>query len=388
MEKEAYLPLKGEELRVGDSLLVQAIREEIGEKGVKLTNRIKIPGKYIVYMPNSQWVKCSSKLSREEKCDMRDFIANHLRDEGVILRTSSTKADREDLLKELNQLRDLYKGLLDKLKSLKEPQILWEELPEHLSLIRSYWYDLEGIFCNDPTLWHQLITFLEGFNTNLLKKVYYVKDPTAFELADGLRKVFHRYVWLRGGGYIVIDETEAMTVIDVNSGDPCGDTQEDNALKTNLEAAKEIAKQIVLRDIGGIIMIDFIDMKDQENKNKVINALKEAFGDDACNVQIYGFTKLGVLEMARRRAGKSLRDVLFESCPLCKGTGKVKGNDLYCFELSIEIKKYPTGLLEVWVPKGRKKAVEEFIKAQGLMNVKIIEKGDLDYNKYEVRHVI
>ncbi|WP_448584063.1 Rne/Rng family ribonuclease [Thermocrinis sp.] len=387
LEKEAYLPLKGEKFNVGESLLVQVIREGIGEKGAKLTSKIKIPGKYLVYMPENQEVKCSSKLSREEKCDMLNFIANHLKDEGVILRTPSARAEKEEILKELERLRSIYRKLKAQLEVLKKPQVLWEELPEYLSLIRSYWYDMEAIFCNDPEIWHNMISFLEDFERGLIKRVFYVKQvPTAFLLKDALRKISQKYVWLKGGGYIVIDQTEAMTVIDVNSGDTCGDTQEESALKTNLEAVHEIAKQIVLRDLGGIIMVDFIDMKSQENKDKVINALKEALGDEICNVQIYGFTKLGVLEMARKRVGRSVPELLFEACPLCGGIGKVKSNALYSFELSLEIKNYPTGFLEVWVPKGRKKAVEELIKAEGLNNLKIVEKEDLGYNNYEVKH--
>ncbi|WP_448587865.1 ribonuclease E/G [Thermocrinis sp.] len=380
LEKEAYL--KGEGFKLGESLLVQVVREEIGEKGAKLTDKIKIPGKYIVYMPESQEVKCSSKLSKEEKCDMLSFITSYLKNEGVILRTSSAKAEQEEILKELEELRNIYRKLKLKLKSAKKPQLLWEELPEYLGFIRSYWYDLEGVFCDDPTVWHQITSFLENFEKGLLNRVYYTKSiPLIFSVRDALRKISRRHIWLRGSGYIVIDETEAMTVIDVNSGDPCGDTQEENALKTNLEAVKEIAKQIALRDIGGIIMIDFIDMKSQENKDKVINALKEALGDDVCNVQIYGFTKLGVLELARRKAGKSLPDMLFDACPFCGGTGKVKGDALYSFELSLEIRNYPTGFLEILVPKGRKSLVEESD------NVRVIEKEDLDYNNYEVRHV-
>jgi len=387
LEREAYLPLKGEEVKVGQSLLVQVVREGIGEKGAKLTNKIKIPGKYIVYMPENQEVKCSSKLSKEEKCDMLNFIADHLSNEGVILRTSSARAKKEEILEELERLRGIYRQLRSKLESLKKPQVLWEEQPEYLSLIRSYWYDMEAIFCNDVEIWHKIMDFLEDFESSLMKKVLYIKQmPKDLLLKDALRKISQRYVWLRGGGYIVIDETEAMTVIDVNSGDPCGDTQEENALKTNLEAAEEIARQIVLRDLGGIIMIDFIDMKSQENKDKVMNALKEALGDDLCNVQIYGFTKLGVLEMVRKKAGKSVPDLLFERCPLCGGLGKVKGNALYSFELSLEIQNYPAGFLEIFVPKGRKRAVEEFIGAKGLDNVKVVEKENLDYNNYEVKH--
>ncbi|WP_333784014.1 Rne/Rng family ribonuclease [Thermocrinis sp.] len=385
LEKEAYLPLKGEEVKVGESLLVQVVREGIGEKGAKLTTKIKIPGKYIVYMPESQEVKCSSKLSKEEKWDMINFIADHLDKEGVILRTPSARAKKEEILKELEVLRKTYMKLKDQLEILKKPQILWEDPPEYLSLIRSYWYDMETIFCNDVEIWYKIMGFLEEFERSLMKRVFYIKQThDAFLLKNALRKISQRYVWLRGGGYIVIDETEAMTVIDVNSGDPCGDTQEENALKTNLEAAEEIAKQIVLRDLGGIIMIDFIDMKSQENKDKVMNALKEALRDDLCNVQIYGFTKLGVLEMARKRAGKSVPELLFEKCPLCSGLGKVKGNALYSFELSLEIQNYPAGFLEIFVPKGRKRAVEESIK--GLDNVKVVEKEDLDYNNYEVRY--
>ncbi len=391
LDKEAYLPLKGEMLKVGDWILVQGVRDELGEKGIKLTNRIKIPGKYIVYMPETQEVKCSSKLSTEDKCRLLGFIKEYPQDEGVILRTASAKASKEDILRELQQLRGLYQNLKAKLKGNKKPQLLLEELPQHLGLIRSHWSDLEGIFCNDVSLWHQISSFLEGFEPSLLNKLYYVKDASALAVSFGLREALkialQKRLWLKGGGYIVIEETEAMIVIDVNSGDPCGDTQEENALRTNLEAAKEIAKQIVLRDLGGIIMIDFIDMKEQGNKNKVINALREALGEDLCNVQIYGFTKLGVLEMARRKSGKSLTQMLTEDCPHCNGSGRVKGDNLYILELDLDIENHGAGFVEVYVPKGRKEAVESYIDAKKMDHVVVIEHENLDYNKYEIRHV-
>lgn len=391
LDKEAYLPLKGEKLKVGDWLLVQGVRDELGEKGIKLTNRIKIPGKYIVYMPETQEVKCSSKLSTEDKCKLLDFIKEYLQNEGVILRTASARASKEDILRELQQLRELYQSLKAKLKGNKKPQLLLEELPQHLELIRSHWSDLEGILCNDVSLWHQISNFLEDFEPSLLNKLYYVKDASALDSSFGLREALkialRKRLWLKGGGYIVIEETEAMTVIDVNSGDPCGDTQEENALRTNLEAVKEIAKQIILRDLGGIIMIDFIDMKEQGNKDKVINALKEALGEDLCNVQIYGFTKLGVLEMARRKSGKSLTQMLTEDCPHCNGSGRVKGDNLYVLELDLDIENRGAGFVEVYVPKDRKETVESYINAKKMDHVVIIEDENLDYNKYEIRHV-
>jgi len=391
LDKEAYLPLKGEMLRVGDWLLVQGVRDELGEKGIKLTNRIKIPGKYIVYMPETQEVKCSSKLSTEDKCKLLDLIKEDLQNEGVILRTASAMASKEDILRELQELRGLYQKLKAKLKGNKKPQLLLEELPQHLELIRSHWSDLEGIFCNDVLLWYQISSFLEGFEPSLLNKLYYVKDTSAlavsFGIREALKKALQKRLWLKGGGYIVIEETEAMTVIDVNSGDPCGDTQEENALRTNLEAVREIAKQIILRDLGGIIMIDFIDMKEQGNKDKVINALKEALGEDLCNVQIYGFTKLGVLEMARRKSGKSLNQMLTEDCPHCNGSGRVKGDNLYVLELDLDIKNHGASFVEVYVPKDRKGAVESYINAKKMEHVVVIEDENLDYNKYEIRHV-
>jgi ribonuclease G len=163
LDKEAYLPLKGETLKVGDWVLVQGVRDELVEKGIKLTNRIKIPGKYIVYMPETQEVKCSSKLSTEDKCKLLDLIKEYLQNEGVILRTASAKASKEDILRELQELRELYQSLKAKLRGNKKPQLLLEELPQHLELIRSHWSDLEGIFCNDVSLWHQISNFLEGF---------------------------------------------------------------------------------------------------------------------------------------------------------------------------------------------------------------------------------
>ena len=321
--RDAFLPLKGENYRVGESLIVQMVREPEGEKGAKLTTNVKLVGKYLVYFPRGKDIRCSSRIQSEEKDRLCSLLEKDLKEEGVILRSAAVRATHEQIKEELEKLRGLWQQIERRAKALKKPQPILEEYPSYIRLIRDHWQDMEEIISDNPLIWNHIASFLEDFEPELLKKNLYIKDPTAYvhkyKLQDSLRSVLNKVVWLKGGGYISIEETEAFTIIDVNSGDPTGSCHEENALRTNLEAVKEIAKQVILRDIGGIILIDFIDMKKQENKELVIKSMQQAFEEETCNITIYGFTKLGILEMSRKKSGRSISKLLTEACPYCSG---------------------------------------------------------------------
>ncbi|ADC89661.1 ribonuclease, Rne/Rng family [Thermocrinis albus DSM 14484] len=388
--KEAYLPLKDLQVKVGDTLLVQAVREEVGQKGVRLTDKIRIPGKYIVYFPSLGEIRCSSKLDKEGRCRWVSVLSPHLEGEGVIVRTGSVYASEEEVLQELAQLRNLYRELQNRVKRLKKPKMVLEEYPCYKRFIRDHWHELEEIYCDDPVLWNDIASFLDSFHPPLLERSVYVRDPTPlinrYHIRELFRRLFSKYVWLKSGGYIVIEETEAMTVIDVNSGEPCGNSQEESALRTNLEAAKEIAKQVILRNLGGIIIVDFIDMKRPENREAVTKALKEAFGEDGCNVQFYGFTRLGLFEMVRRKTKESFPHLLSSSCPVCGGSGRIKAENLFLFELEKDLKSVVASRMRVRVRPERSKEVEKLLERLGVRSAEVEATEDVDYNDYEVEY--
>ncbi len=388
--KDAFLPLKGESYKVGDSVIVQMVREPEGEKGAKLTTHIKFVGKYLIYFPKGKDTKCSNKVHGEEREKLCSLLINELKDEGVIIRSSALKADADKIRAELYSLRKQWQWVQKRAKTLKRPQLILEEYPSYIRLIRDYWQEMEEIVSDDKIVWNRIASFLEEFEPELLKKNLYLKDSSIYiqkyKLYDTIRSIFSKVFWLKSGGYIVIEETEAFTVIDVNSGDPTGSCHEENALRTNLEAVKEIARQVILRDIGGIILIDFIDMKKQENKNLIINSMLSALGEEACGVTIYGFTKLGVLEMSRRKTGKSVTKMLSEPCPVCSGKGFIKGSALFMLELEKDISAHPKHTLELHVHTLRYESVSKVLQEKGLMHVKLSTDQDVNINQYGISY--
>ncbi|WPM33019.1 Rne/Rng family ribonuclease [Hydrogenobacter sp. T-2] len=388
--KDAFLPLKGENYRVGDSVIVQVVREPEDEKGAKLTTNIKLVGKYLVYLPKGKDIKCSSKVHLENRESLCKLLEGDIEEEGVIIRSSAVHADPEDIKKELQKLRDQWQWIQKRTKALRKPQIILEEYPSYIRLIRDYWQEIEEIVSDNTIIWNNIASFLEEFEPSILRKNLYLKDPSSYvhryRLHEVLKGIFNKVLWLKSGGYIVIEETEAFTIIDVNSGDPLGSCHEENALKTNLEAVREIVRQIILRDIGGIILIDFIDMKKQENRNLIINSMFSAFGEEACGVTIYGFTKLGILEMSRRKTGRSVTKMLSELCPVCSGKGYIKSSSLFMLELEKEIPLYLQGSLELQVHPLRYECVSKRLQAKGFLNVRVNTSEDININSYSLSH--
>lgn len=386
LERDAFLPLKGENYKVGEGLIVQLVREPEQEKGAKLTTNVKLVGKYLVYFPRGRDVKCSSKVTAEEREKLCSLIENELKEEGVILRSSACGTEPELIKQELQKLRELWQWVQKRAKVLKKPQPILEEYPSYIRLIRDNWRDLEEIVCDDAVLWNYITSFLEEFEPSMLRKNLYIKDLAhyihRYKLYESLRSIFSKVVWLRSGGYIVIEEAEACTVIDVNSGDPTGSCHEENALKTNLEAVEEIAKQIILRDIGGIILVDFIDMKKQESKNCVINALQSAFGEEACGITIYGFTRLGILEMVRKKTGKSISRSLSEECPICSGRGYMKSNAMLLLEIEKELINSGHRVAEVCVHPLRYERMREALPS----SLQVRQSHEVSVNDYSISY--
>ncbi|EDP75909.1 Rne/Rng family ribonuclease [Hydrogenivirga sp. 128-5-R1-1] len=399
--KEAYLPLKAYENTAleedescplpeeGSEILVQMKREPIEDKGAKVTCRISIPGKFLVYLPTSKKVFVSSKIEDENRrAFFKELFERALDEEGVIVRTSAEFATEEELLAELQKLRNTWKEIKERSASIKQG-LVYEEVPAYVQLVRDYWNDVSEIIVDDRELWSELLAELESYFPELVGKVRYVKNISVFFKKYGLDKaltrLFARYVWLRNGGYIIIEETEAMTVIDVNSGSGCGDTLEDNALQTNLEAAEEIVRQIKLRDIGGIVIIDFIDMKNKKNREKLVKRVKELFADEGSKVHVYGITHLGLLELTRKKETPSVTRLLSINCPYCKGKGYIKSPEVVLYEIEKEINYFKGRYLEVRVNPALKERVENLIEKSNMRQwVSVKEECDVPLDYYEM----
>ena len=391
LDKEAFLPIKGDKLpRVGEYIIVQMIREPIGDKGAKLSEQIKLFGKYMLYLPQCSDIKCSSKIDKEEKEKLIGFLKPYVKEGGLILRTVSTKAQEEELLKDLENLTKQWENVKLSFGKERDVGLLVEGPKEYISILINSWHEIDSVVVDDPEIWNEVNTFLESFYPPLANKLIYTKDPSVYikryNIHAHINKLLSRYVWLKGGGYLVIEQTEALTVIDVNSGEPCGESQEENALKTNLEAAKEIARQIVMRDLGGIILIDFIDMKKQESKNEILRVFQEALGSEACHVQIYGFTKLGLLELVRRKTSESVCVQLSEPCPYCKGSGRIKSKDLLLFELEKDLRIVPSRKLEIEVHPSLVRSIKMHLKKLNLPQVEVKPSEDIEVGRYEIHY--
>jgi len=368
LEKEAYLPLKESQapLKEGSEVIVQVKREPIEDKGAKLTQRVSIPGKYLVYLPTSSHIYVSSKIGDEEtRKRLREFFEKSLRGDGVIVRTCARWLDEDVLIQELDFLRKKWESIKESAKAVKTG-LVYEEIPLHLQAIRDHWFEIGEVVIDNRGLWSAILSFIEKEFPDLIGKVRFVRDLSVFfkkyGLDSALGKLFTKYVWLKGGGYIVVEETEAMTVIDVNSGSGCGDTLEENALRTNLEAAEEIVKQIKLRDIGGIIVIDFIDMKERKNREKLIKRIRDLFVDEGSKVHVYGITPLGLLEITRKKESPSSLKLLSERCPHCRGRGLVKSRELILYEIEKEIAYFKGRNIQLRVSPMIKGDVERLLK--------------------------
>lgn len=388
--KDAFLPLKGESFRVGESAVVQMVRLPEGEKGAKLTTNVKLIGKYMVYLPRGKELKCSSKVQLSDRDRLCSVLEGELKEEGVILRRYSLSTDPELIKEELQKFRNLWQQVQKKAKLLKKPQIILEEPPAYIKLIKDYWKEIEEIVSDNTSVWNEIASFLEEFEPEMLPRNIYIRDPSPYinryRLYESLKVALSKVVWLKGGGFITIEETEAFTVIDVNSGDPVGSSHEENAVRTNLEAVKEIVRQIILRDLGGIILIDFIDMKNQENKNLIIKSMQSAFGDETCGLTIHGFTKLGILEISRKRSGRSLSKVMSEECPLCSGVGHTKSSSLLFLELEKELLGNGYRGVDVHVHPLRYETIKKALLSKGYTNVNTVVNPDVNFNGYNISH--
>lgn len=338
-----HLVLEGQELKEGMKLLVQMKKEPTESKGAQVTTCIGIAERFVVIFPFKKVTGVSKKIKSAEERKRLKEIALKLRkkhDMGVVIRTAAEGVDEQEIEKNFLEARRRWEQILEDFRKARTPKVLYEENPLERVVKEKLNSKIDRVVYNQ----REILKILEKYLRHLPKKptLEFVEgDPfEKFQIYDKIKKLSARVVPLRSGGNIVIDRLEALTVIDVNSeSDTTGEDQEELALKTNLEAAEEIVRQVKLRNIGGMILVDFMKLKESENREKLLKFMKQLVKKDSSQMEVLGFTNLGLLEIVRRRTSKSLESIFFTKCPVCSGTGKVIAQKLLLKKIVSDIKK-------------------------------------------------
>jgi ribonuclease G len=331
----------------GQEILVQVSKDPIGSKGARLTSYVTLPGRYLVLMPNVDHIGISRRILDEEERTRLRGIVEGIRPGGygLIIRTASEGSTEEDIKKDLEFLLLLWETILKKKDKVTATSLLYSDLDLVFRSVRDLMSpDVKRLVIDSEEEYEKLKDFVRTNFEKLLGKMELYEGMESifddFGIEIDISRALGRKVWLKSGGYIVIDQTEAMTVIDVNTGKFVGKEElEDTIFKTNIEAVKEIAYQIRLRNLGGIIIVDFIDMERPESREKVFNAFVDAMKKDKAKNTISHITELGLIQMTRKRVRESLGRILCESCPYCEGKGFVKSPRTLCYEIFRKIKK-------------------------------------------------
>lgn len=334
----------------GQSLVVQVTKDPIGTKGARLTTQLSIPSRYLVYMPRTAHVGISLKIEDEaERERLKQVVADCVAAEGIeevggfILRTAADGARREDILVDIRYLRRLWEQISGQMQSASTPSVIYEDLSLALRTLRDLVNPrIEKIRIDSRETFQKVTQFVDELMPEIADRLeHYPGERPIFDLygvEDEIQKALERKVLLKSGGYLIIDPTEAMTTIDVNTGAFVGHrTLEETIFKTNLEAATAIARQLRLRNLGGIIIIDFIDMEDEEHQRQVLRTLEKQLERDHAKTNIIGITELGLVQMTRKRTRESLMQNLCEPCPSCQGRGMLKTPETICYEIFREI---------------------------------------------------
>ncbi len=346
-EESAARSAINELLHEGQTLLVQVVKDPIGTKGARLTTSISVPSRYLVYMPNSSVVGISVKIEDEAERERLKSLLETCRSEnevgGCIIRTAAEGVEETELLRDINFLSKLWGSLLEHAETLQPGSIIHEDLPLSIRTLR----DMVGVNTilvkvDSRETYQKMTDFATRYIPDLPARIeHYPGERPLFDvynIDDELQRALARQVSLKSGGYMIIDQTEAMTTIDINTGAFVGHRNlEETIFKTNMEASQALARQLRLRNLGGIIIIDFIDMEHDDHKRQVINSLEKHLDKDHAKSQVCEVSPLGLVEMTRKRTRESLEHVLCEPCKTCHGRGSIKTTETVCYEIFREI---------------------------------------------------
>jgi Rne/Rng family ribonuclease len=343
------VPLITELLKEGQEILVQIAKEPIGKKGARITSHIALPGRFLVYMPTVNHTGVSRKIASEEERQRLKRIIISERENGhggFIVRTAAQGASEEELRADIRFLKNLWSEIKTRADNGKGPTLIYHDLNVVERVLRDQvTSDFTAIWVDTEQEYERVLRFANRFQPALVRRVkLYSKEVPLFEqfgLNDEINKALKSKVWLKSGGYIVINQTEALVAIDVNTGKYVGKTArlEDTIVKTNVDAIKEIVRQIRLRDLGGIIIIDFIDMDERRNRQKVMQALEEALRSDRAPSKVLQFNDFGLVAITRKRVKQSLERTIGSPCPYCEATGYVKSVTTVCNDIYVEMRK-------------------------------------------------
>nr|WP_307774855.1 Rne/Rng family ribonuclease [uncultured Cetobacterium sp.] len=391
-------------LRVGDEVVTQVLSDPRGSKGARVTTHYTIPGKFLVLMPNNTHIAISKKIKNEEERSRLEDIFSEIVPEGmgVIIRTAAEGKSVYHFEKELQYLIKKWEEIELKIKTSKVGELLYKDNGIISKVLRDFLNsDIDEIIVDDENVYWEIIDYIRAFSENGLKvkvKLYKEKEEIFdfYGIQSEIEKSLEETVPLNCGGTIVIQKTEALVSIDINTGKNIGSLNlEETVVKTNIEAAEEIARQLRIRNLSGIIIIDFIDMKLEEDKETVLAILEESLKKDRVKTNIIHFTDLGLVEMTRKRTGKPLSYYFQDDCPNCKGTGKIKGSraivESIIKELKEIIEEKDINHIKVYTKRSVKEKIDDiylsFIKsllAQHRKTIEIIDSGKEIVKDYEI----
>ncbi len=393
-------------LKPGHEITVQVTREPIDAKGAKITMYISLSGRYIVFTPNHIGTGVSKKIKAPEEKNRLKKIADRFCPEGMgmIMRTAAEGVGQDKIDSEIRILRKLWEDIRRKEYSGPVPRCIYQDFGMVQKLVRDYIdADIRRFVFNDQKEYQKVVAYLDMMAPELKSKVEVFRKEydlfAYYHVESAVREALSRKVWLPSGGYLIFDRTEAFTVIDVNTGKFTGKRNlEETIFKVNCEAAYVIGKQLRLRDIGGIILVDFIDMKKAEHREQLLSAIKEAVSRDRNGVAVEGITSLGIVEMTRKKVKESLGDVMTTTCPLCGGTGRLLSPEEHARRVIKEISEMPehsiSNRIEVEVHpdiyvvlSGR--MMEEITKMEACFQKKItvLPSRTIEYGKTIIREV-
>lgn len=334
----------------GQMITVQVVKDMLGSKGARLTTDLSIPSRFLVYMPFGEHIGISQRIENEAERERLKTIIKQIKEAnsdsltgGVIVRTAAEGVSEAELSQDMAYLIKLWQHINDKKQKIQSPTLIYEELPLYQRIIRDLVIqNISKILVDSRETLGKILEFVREFVPNAEEKIeHYPGERPLFELynvEDDLQKALSRKVALKSGGYLIIDQTEAMTTVDVNTGSFVGSrTLEDTVFKTNLEATHAIARQLRLRNLGGIIIIDFIDMQEADHRSQVLKAFEKMLTRDHAKTKITQVSELGLVEMTRKRTRESLEHLLCEVCSTCQGRGSIKTAETVCYEIFREI---------------------------------------------------
>jgi len=345
-------------LKQGQEILVQVVKEPLGTKGARLTSHVTMPGRFLVFMPTVDHIGVSRKIdSREERARLRgivrEFRESHGFSGGVIIRTAAAGRPQDDILADLEAFHTIWKEIRHRMEASRAPAVVYREQSLVGKMLRDLLTDeFQAIRIDSPQIYQQTLDLVQRILPNLTSRVKLYQKPfpilDEYGVQGEIDKALKSKVWLKSGGSIVINQTEALVAIDVNTGRYVGKKSagrlEDTIVKTNLEAVKEIVRQIRLRDLGGIIVLDFIDMEEKKNRQKVLQAVEQELKKDRSPSKALQVADFGLVIITRKRVKQSLERVLTEPCPYCSGTGAIKSSATICYEILSEVRKISSDL--------------------------------------------